>query len=485
MNIIDPILFQSSLQPKAAAICAPGSALGLISYGRLAQHVHNICRALRSVGLGSGKTVAVSIGDPIFHVAVTLSLMRLGIVTVSKYDERILQAVKLDVLIADKPPTSAKIDQIILADLSWTRGDGDPLEPNEIPVTAPDDICRIILTSGSTGDPKAVAFSHNMLVDRVYQQIIAFGSRVANCSRIYSDLPISTMPGLRMLLLTLWRGGIFFFPGDTFESTVNAFEEYQVQCILSSPGGLEAMLKGYQRYPTLRSQIEVIVVPGAVLPKALADSVCARICSHAVTDYGATEMGPSASAPVQLLSDIPGAVGFATPGVTVEIVNDAGQQVPVGAEGYVRIKSQYLARQYVGDPQASAKAFRDGYFYPGDIGALDATNLLRIVGRQDTIFNLGGDKINPETIDRVVASCAGVVECASFGAPDEFGIDTVWVALVVDESLDDKQLQAHCEANLPAQFQPAKFIRVEQLPRNDMGKVDRKRLLEVVVARTI
>jgi len=484
MNIIDPILFQSTLQPKAAAICAPGSALGLISYGRLVQHINNICLALRRLGLGPGKTVAVSIEDPIFHIAITLSLARLGIISVSKYDERVLHAVKIDALIADKPPISAKIDQIILADLSWTRGDGNPLEPHEVPQTSPNDICRIILTSGSTGDPKAVAFSHNMLVDRVNQQMITFGSRVGNCSRIYSDLPVSTMPGFRMLLLTLWRGGIIFLPGDTFESTIATFEEYRVQCILSSPGGLEAMLKGYQRYPTLRSDIEVIIVPGASLPKALANGVCARICPHVINAYGATETGTNASAPVQLMSEVVGAVGFVTPGVLVEIVDDVGKQMPPGMEGYVRIKSRCVARQYVGDPQASANAFRDGCFYPGDIGALEATNLLRIVGRRDNLLNLGGDKINPETIDRVLASCAGVTECASFGVPNEFGIETIWVALVADESVKDEQLRVHCQAKLPAQFRPTRFIRVEGLPRNDMGKVDRNRLLEVTAPAT-
>ncbi len=89
MNIVDSILFQSEMQPKAAALCAPGSAIGLISYGRLRQFIHNICRNIRKLGLARGQTVAASIKDEIFQAAVTLALARLGIATVPRYDDRL------------------------------------------------------------------------------------------------------------------------------------------------------------------------------------------------------------------------------------------------------------------------------------------------------------------------------------------------------------------------------------------------------------
>src|SRR5262245_39427000 len=108
MNIVDPVLFHAALQPKAAALCAPGSGIGLISYGRLGQMIHGLCRQLRRFGLGPGKVAAVQIADPIFHAAMTLALARLGAVTVSRYDERILDALRIDVLIADAFAQPAK-----------------------------------------------------------------------------------------------------------------------------------------------------------------------------------------------------------------------------------------------------------------------------------------------------------------------------------------------------------------------------------------
>jgi acyl-CoA synthetase (AMP-forming)/AMP-acid ligase II len=484
MNIVDPILFQCILQPKSAALCAPGTGIGLISYGRLAQMIHNICGHATKLGIGPGKNVAVLIKDPIFQAVATLAMARLGVVTVSRYDERILDAVKIDALIADSPPPHAKVDQVVLVDHSWMKGDSSAIEAREISRTAPDDFCRIILTSGTTGGPKAVGFTHRMVADRIARNYIVFGSRLSNCSRIYSDLPLSTASGFRFLIHTLWRGGTFFFPGETFENTIEAFEQYKVQCFMGSPGGVEVLLRKYEQYLSLQSEFEVMIVLGDMFSKSLSSRVRTRICSHVVSVYGATETQTTASAPVELIQNIPGAVGYVVPDVTVEIVSDTGQILPRGSEGLVRIRSTHAVERYIGDPEASAKTFRDGCFYPGDIGSLDSQNLLRIVGRHDALLNLGGDKINPEVIERALAACEGVAECAAFGSPNELGIDYVWAAVVADSEVDDDKLRIYCEANLPPQFRPAGFIRVDRLPRSEMGKLDRRALPDLLSPRS-
>jgi acyl-coenzyme A synthetase/AMP-(fatty) acid ligase len=474
MNIVDPILFQSEIQPKAAALCAPGSAIGLISYGRLAQFIHNVARHIRKLGLASGQIVVVSIKDEIFQVAVTLALARLGIATVSGSDDRVANVVKLDAVIADEPAKFRSASQLILADLSWTKGDGKPLGPQEFPQCAPADICRIILTSGSIGEPKAIALDQRMIAARVASNSVVFGSRYSTSLRIYSDMPISTAPGFRHLIGTLWRGGTFFFPGETFETTIDSFEEYKVQCCAASPGGMEILLKGFERYPTLQSELELVIVAGDVFPRALSDRVRARLCPHVVSVYGATEVGTAASAPMPLIAGIPNAVGIVAPGVAVEMRDEAGVRLPTGHEGLIAIKNPTGVESYMGDPAATARTFRNGWFVPGDIGVLDAQNILCITGRQDALLNLGGDKINPERVEAVLAGCEGLVECAAFGAPNASGILELWVAVVADPKLQDDQLQAYCESHLG--LVPTGFVRVERLPRNQMGKIERSRL---------
>jgi acyl-CoA synthetase (AMP-forming)/AMP-acid ligase II len=473
MNIVDPILFQSALQPKAAALCAPGTGIGLVSYGRLAQMIHAICGHLARVGLRRGRVAAVSIKDPIFLTAVTLALARLGVVTVSRYDERVLDAIHVDALIADKPPGRAQIDQIILVDLSWIKGSP---EPQSIAATGADDLCRIILTSGTTGDPKGVAFTHRMVAERTATNNYVFGSRFPACTRIYCDLPESSAPGFWFLIHTLWRGGTFFFSGETFEATAEAFEEYGVECVVSSPGGLEMLLRKYEQYPALQAGFDTMIVLGDVLSRSMSERVRARISSHIISDYGSTEAQTTATAPVALIQDTPGAVGHVVPNVTVEIVSETDQVLPAGVEGIVRIKSPFVAKGYMGDADATAKAFRDGWFYPGDRGVLDASTLLRISGRHDSLLNLGGDKVNPETVERALATCAGVAECAAFSVPNELGVETLWAAVVADAGADDEKLKAHCRSALSSQATPAGFVRVERLPRNPAGKIDRRAL---------
>jgi acyl-coenzyme A synthetase/AMP-(fatty) acid ligase len=473
MNIADPILFQSEIQPKAAAMCAPGSAIGLISYGRLAQFIHNIARHIRKLGLAPRQIVAVSIKDDIFQAAVMLALARLNIVTVSNYDERALSAVKIDAVITDSPAAFVKVPQLILADLSWTRGDGAALAPQEYPQIATK-ICRIFLTSGSAGQPKAVALSNDIIAARINQRALVYGRRASNCLRVYCDMPLSTASGFLWLLLTLWRGGTFFFPGETFEATVDAFEEYRVQCCVASPGGLELLLKGYDRYPTLQSELELVATAGDMFPKVLSDRVRARLCSHVVTVYGSTEAGGTASAPAQLLCDRQDAVGFVVPGVTVDIMNEAGVRLPRGEEGLVAIKHPLAVDRYLGDPAATARSFHDGWFFPGDIGVVEPDNMLRIRGRRDAVINLGGDKVNPERIEAVLAGCGGLAECAVFGVHNAVGIEEMWVAVVADPKVGDEQLRTYCESHLG--LIPAGFIRVDHLPRNHMGKIERARL---------
>jgi acyl-coenzyme A synthetase/AMP-(fatty) acid ligase len=234
-------------------------------------------------------------------------------------------------------------------------------------------------------------------------------------------LPVSTAFGFRFLFYTLWRGGTFFFPGANFESTASAFEEYKVQAWLSSPGGLELLLKGYQRFPLLQSEIETVIVPGDVLPRMLANQIRSRICPHVMSVYGATETTSTASAPVHMLGDLPGAVGYLVPGVSLEIVSEAGEPLPRGTEGIIRIKSRYAVEAYLGDPVASAKTFRDGWFYPGDSGVLEAPCCASSGGRCRLITGRQGQSKQLNAL----AACAGC-RCAAFRTPGDTGLDEIW-----------------------------------------------------------
>jgi acyl-CoA synthetase (AMP-forming)/AMP-acid ligase II len=117
------------------------------------------------------------------------------------------------------------------------------------------------------------------------------------------------------------------------------------------------------------------------------------------------------------------------------------------------------------------------------VGTLNAENLLAIIGREQAVLNLGGDKINPERIELVLSQFKGIIEAAAFGAPNEYGVNEVCAAVVSPEKLDEQLLRAHCDARIPRPFSPVKFYFVDSLPHNEMGKIDRRSLRDIAHPR--
>jgi acyl-coenzyme A synthetase/AMP-(fatty) acid ligase len=483
VNIVDPVLFQCRSHPPAASMCVPGASLNLVSYGRLEQFIANVCRTAQSMKMQRGETVAIFVQHPILHASIILGLTRLGIVTLSGRNPDLPKELKIDAVITDAPHPFTGVGRILLADFSWIMGDGRPVTAPTVSAGSGDDICRIILTSGTTGDSKAVAFSHNMVAERIARHHSVFGNLLPLCSRTYCDMGFATSLGFQFLIYVLWRGGTLFFPGTSAESTLQAFQRYDVQNIVASPAGLASLTRVYEQIGPISSDIQMILSAGSLLPRPLSERTRACICSNLVSVYGSTETSVVATAPGHVIAEIPGGVGYVTPGMSVEIVDEAGASLPPDKEGRIRIRGPYSATGYVGDPETSATAFLDGWFYPGDMGVLTPQNLLVISGREKALMNLGGDKVKPELIEDVLMAFAGVDQAAAFGVTNQFGIDEAWAFIVPRATLDEKALRTHCEQKLPGTFVPVRFIVISELPRNQMGKIERSRLPEIAKAK--
>jgi acyl-CoA synthetase (AMP-forming)/AMP-acid ligase II len=474
MNIVDSILFQCRRQPPVAAICVPDADISLISYRRLALFIHNISRRLAATGLRPGQLIAINIADQIFHIAMLLALARLGMASVSARGAT-RPPLPVDGFITDKTLPAGVTDRVILADMSWTEGDGIPVDA---PAVRPDDLCRVILTSGTTGEPKGVPISHRLLADRIARHTTVFGARLADCRRIYSDMPITTSLGFQFLLATLWRGGTYFLPGDSFASTLTAMEQYRTQCVLAPPSGLELLLRWFEVTPAYQSNLQVVLTSGDILSQALSRRVRARLCSHLVSIYGSTEAATTASAPAHELDRMPGAVGYIAPGVRAQIVDHDGVVQPPGSEGLLRIRSEVAVDRYLGEPSGSEPMFRDGWFHPGDFATLDAEGLLTITGRDKNILSIGGDKISPEVVEAVVAAFPGIAEVAVTSLPNAVGNHELVAVIAGNGEIDLEALGRHCATQLSPQFVPGHFAVTDHLPRNDMGKIDRPQLIE-------
>jgi acyl-CoA synthetase (AMP-forming)/AMP-acid ligase II len=228
-----------------------------------------------------------------------------------------------------------------------------------------------------------------------------------------------------------------------------------------------------------------VICQGAMLSRELARRARARMCQNLYCSYGATESGGMAFGPASVLETVPGAVGYPQPGVTLEIVDHAGNALPPLGDGLVRIRSDYMATEYVGDPEASRLFFRNGYFYSGDIGHLTPDGLLIITGREKTALNIGGDTVTPESVETTIESFDNVAEAAVFAVNNNLGIAELSALIVTRSPVDELSLRDYCARRLPPSCVPVRFTVVDALPRGSQGKIERHRLAEIAAARTV
>jgi acyl-coenzyme A synthetase/AMP-(fatty) acid ligase len=479
MNIVEPILFQAKCQPEAPALCAQGN--DVISYARLVVQMNTIARRAMSLGVRRGDVVALSIEEPLLHAVTILGLTQAGIISVSVAGHSPPVGLKINAVISSRPYPFAPEARHLILDFSWMTADSSPIETQPSGSLASDQTCRIVLTSGTTGDPKAIALTHNMVMARNARFEYALGNRLPNCSRLYMNMGLAAALGFQFLTYMLGRGGTLFFHGDSVENTLRSFEIFRIEAMLATPTTLAQLLAACDQHPSIEVHADTILSGGSLLPRPLLERVRPRLCSHLITGYGSTETAMSATAPAHRIAHIPGAAGYVTPGMRIEIVDENDHAVPAGVEGIVRISSEFGIDRYIDDPVESALVFRDGWFYPGDLGSLTTDNLLVISGRQNDVLNAGGGKMAAEKVEAALLSYKGVREAAVLMATSKAGVEEVWAAIVCSEKVDAESLRAHCRQLMPWVFVPTHIVPLARLPTNATGKVDRKRLKDDVL----
>jgi acyl-coenzyme A synthetase/AMP-(fatty) acid ligase len=480
MNIVEPILFQARYQPEAPALCAQGD--DVVSYARLRAQMNNIARRALSFGLKRGDIAALAIVNPLHHAALILGLTQVGIIPMTVGPNAPPPGLKVDAVIKNTDYGFAPQAKHLTFDFTWIMGDGAPIEGLRHPPSEADDVCRIIMTSGTTGDAKAVALTHAGAIMRVARYDFVTGSGLPRSSRVYLNLALGSALGYSFLAYMLGRGGTLFFRGASLEDTLRSFEMFEVGAMVATPATLVQLLAACERYPSIGVHFDTIVCGGGHLPKPLVERVWPRLCRNLVTVYGSTETGSAVTAPAPDIAGIPGAAGYPVPGVRVQIVDAEDRPLSAGSEGIVRIASEYGVDRYIDDVAESAKVFRDGWFYPGDLGSLTADQVLIISGRQRDLLNIGGGKMAATAVEAALLSYPGVREAGVFSATNKMGVEEVWAAIVAGEDIDHDALRAHCRARMAPIFVPAHLVPVAALALNEMGKVDRARLKQEVMA---
>jgi acyl-coenzyme A synthetase/AMP-(fatty) acid ligase len=165
-------------------------------------------------------------------------------------------------------------------------------------------------------------------------------------------------------------------------------------------------------------------------------------------------------------------------GEVIETVGPDGVVLGPDQEGVIRIRSADIGSYFV--PTAEdADIFKDGWFYPGDIGKLTSDGIVVITGRVNEVINRGGDKLAPEVIERALRLMPDIADAAVFAVPNT---DQIWAAVVGKQPLKHEAILAFCRQRL-AGMAPDRIFELDRIPRNDMGKIIREEMREAIMKR--
>jgi acyl-CoA synthetase (AMP-forming)/AMP-acid ligase II len=456
------IAFQARAQPHVAALVSPNR---WSTYAQLDDEVNRFAAGLRALDVTPARgVVALSIIDAYLKHVVFAALARLGVVSSPGDDPA------ADLYLSDWD-TAADPTRLHLSPdwVAATRSaEPEPVEPVR---GSYDSVVRVMLSSGTTRTARRVARTWRQIEDNCRTAALTYLARKGG--RWVAVTGLDTGLGQSMALAA-WMCGATLVTDVSVEWLAAELDALQPTIIGLTPIQLRSLLgwlpPGFVPPPGLR-----LVLTGSVLSQAPALEARLRLSQDILISYGATECGSVGMGSATLLEADAGAAGYPVPGTRVEVVDADGRALPPDQPGEVRIVNERTSAGYIDDPEATAKAFRDGGFYPGDVGRLRPDGLLVIEGRSDERMNLGGRKFLPNLMEEVALACPGVIDAAAFAVPDGEGIDFCWLAVVQGLGFQRERLAALISAKGDA-LPPVRFAFTESIPRNDAGKVERARL---------
>ncbi len=475
------------------------SSSGLpITYGELDTRAGAVARTLvgNARGLGGAAVAFLCEAGPA-HLATLLGILRAGgmAVPLSPLHTR----PELEFLVANAAPVTLLASEGLRAALTAAAG-GRPVTSLEALADAPpageleppasDAPALMLYTSGTTGRPKGVRLDHAAVAATVAALETAWRWRADD--RLLHVLPLHHTHGLIVAALgALWAGGeARFLP---FEAAAAWDALGDVTVFMAVPTIYAKLMETFAAAPAERrarwaagaARLRLFTSGSAALPASLLEEFRAATGQTILERYGMTELGMALSNPYDRGRRVPGAVGTPLPGVVVDLVGDDGNAVGVGEPGELRVRSTQMFSGYHGDADATAASFdADGRFRTGDTGTRDASGVIRLLGRTSVdIIKSAGYKLSALEIEAALREHPAVAEIAVIGAPDATWGERVTACVVARAGaalrLDD--LVAFARERLAPYKIPRALRLLPELPRNAMGKVQKKVLLASVV----
>mgnify|MGYP001270313879 CR=1 FL=1 len=345
---------------------------------------------------------------------------------------------------------------------------------------APDDVHRLMYTSGTTGRPKGVMLSHANLAWKNLAHLVEFGFQGDDLGLACG--PLYHVGALDLTTTTLIAAGATVIIHRAFDAAavVDELERARVTTVWLAP----AMVNAIMALPDVESRdlssVRVIINGGEKMPIPLIERIQRTFPSAWFADaYGLTETvsGDTFLDRDSIITKL-GSVGRPCLHLELDLWDDEGHSVPPGEKGEVVLRGPKVFRGYWRNPEATEAAFAGGWFHTGDVGVRDEDGYLWIVDRLKDMILSGGENIAGSEVERVLYEHPAVLECAVVGRPDErWGeVPVAFVALKEGSTATADELVEHCRGQLAKFKVPKDVTFVEALPRNPSGKVLKREL---------
>jgi long-chain acyl-CoA synthetase len=459
-----------------------------ISYAALHQNIASLAAELHRVGIRQGDRVALLLSNGFAFVKSYFSIVALGATAVplnDHYQETELlsfleiSGVSLLLTSQDLAPLCQQVllQRREICGLFLVRtedpsgADAKFLGNGRLAIGAETPV-MYQFSSGSTGKPKRIARTHANLLFELDSLIQTLG--VTHEDRFLGVAPFSHVNGLMRSMLTSLRAGGTLYPLAKFEreAVAEMIEKHRISVFIGVPFMFGVMAKtNYGRRPDF-SSLRLCISASAPMPPKLNHQFHEKFGIYVRQLYGSTETGTIS---VDLSSDIERSlesVGTPIAGVDVEVYSENGEPTQTNGIGEIAVKSPAAIKSY-GSDDFDDDAFRNDYFFTGDLGRRDQDGLLYLVGRKKLFINKGGYKVNPREIEELLESHPKVEEAVVVGVPTSFGDEKVKAVIVTQRACTEQEIIDHCRGKIASFKIPSLIEFTQSLPKSATGKIRR------------
>ncbi|MFC2949679.1 long-chain-fatty-acid--CoA ligase [Virgibacillus sediminis] len=493
--------------PHRQAVIQDGDSL---TYQELKEQADRLAGAWKRLGLARGERIGLMVSNDPSYIIAYYAAMKLGMVVVQinpRYTARELLQIASDAEVAAitvEENTAETVRQLeglyefkhifiagsphrTEASLESLIAQSKPLE-KEAPVTPKEDTAVIQYTGGTSGVIKGAKLSHYNLVANVIQSYAMYGEdmefgkeTVLTATPLYhvyamtSGMNLGIYIGATNLLIKKFAVDDVlekikeyqptFFPG--VPRMYNAFinhskvREYGLDCLkFCSSGSAPLPMEVIRQFES---------ITGAVIGEG----------------FGLSEASPSTHRnPPKGIRKV-GSIGIPLPGTDSKIVDEDSKELPANSVGELVIKGPQIMKGYWNNEEETRKSLKNGWLYTGDLAIQDEDGYFFIAGRKKEMIINGGFNVYPQEVENVLYEHPDIQECAVAGIPDPQQGEVVKAYIVAKQgaSIDLEELKGFCYRSLTPYKVPKQFEVMETLPRNTVGKILKRKLVEAEEGR--